>query len=93
MGYRMADRLENPWMSRFIEFEDADHVVGKLSAPHNITGKTLQELALPKNYATMVLVVERRGRKVLPVADLVIEEGDTLWLFGEKSRIALLIGK
>ena len=93
MGRRIADRLENPWMASFSEFDDDDHIAGKFKVLGDMVGRSLKELALPAAYGTMVLVVDREGKKMRPHADLVIREGDSIWLFGERSRMKLLLEK
>ena len=91
MGRRTADVLERPWMSRFTGLGDENHLAGKLEAPQEMVGKPLKELSLPARFGTTVITVERGGRNHLPHADFVIEKGDTLWLFGEKARMAPLL--
>jgi trk system potassium uptake protein TrkA len=91
MGRRLADLLENPWMDKFIEFDDESLLMGKIKAQPDMTGKTLKDLAMPAKYGSTVVLVERGGAKLLPTADLSIEDGDEIWLFGERNRLAPLL--
>ncbi|MDR1020458.1 MAG: TrkA family potassium uptake protein [Synergistaceae bacterium] len=91
MGRRLADLLENPWMDKFIEFDDENLLMGKIKAQSDMTGKTLKDLAMPAKYGSTVVLVERGGAKLLPTADLSIEDGDEIWLFGERHRLAPLL--
>ncbi len=91
MGRRTADVLTKPWMSSFTSLGDDNHLVGKLKAPQEMAGKSLKELALPNRFGTMIIAIEREGRNKLPHADFVLGEGDTLWLFGEKTRMTPLL--
>jgi trk system potassium uptake protein TrkA len=87
MGRRLADLLENPWMDKFIEFDDDNLLMGKINAQPDMTGHTLKDLALPSKYGCTVALVERGASKLLPTAGLVIKEGDEIWLFGAKERL------
>jgi trk system potassium uptake protein TrkA len=91
MGRRLADLLENPWMDKFIEFDDENLLMGKIKAEAGMTGKTLKDLAMPAKYGSTVVLVERDGVKLLPTADLSIEDDDEIWLFGERDRLAPLL--
>jgi trk system potassium uptake protein TrkA len=91
MGRRLADLLENPWMDKFIEFDDENLLMGKIKAQSDMTGKTLKDLAMPAKYGSTVVLVERGNVKLLPTADLSIEDGDEIWLFGERNRLAPLL--
>lgn len=91
MGRRTADLLEKPWLNEFTELSDENHITGKIPVSDEMVGKSLKELALPSRYGTIVMIVERSGKNILPHADLVIENGDKIWLFGEKARMAPLI--
>ena len=91
MGRRLADLLENPLMDKFIEFDDENLLMGKIKAQADMTGKTLKDLAMPAKYGSTVVLVERGGVKLLPTADLPIEDDDEIWLFGERNRLAPLL--
>jgi trk system potassium uptake protein TrkA len=91
MGRRVADLLENPWMNSFLEFEEDNLVMGKVSAQKDMFGKTLKELALPAKYGSTVTMIERGSKKIRPGADLLIQDGDEIWLFGEKDRLTPLL--
>ena len=91
MGRRTADILEKPWMSRFTGLGDEDHLAGKLETPREMAGKTLKELSLPDRFGTTIVAIQRDGRNNLPHANFVLEEGDMLWLFGDKSRMTPLL--
>jgi trk system potassium uptake protein TrkA len=91
MGRRLADLLENPWMNNFFELEEDGLLMGKIPAQADMVGKTLKELSLPARYGSTVTIVERGSKKILPSADLVIQDDDEIWLFGEKDRLAPLL--
>lgn len=91
MGRRTADILENPWLLHFTEFDDSDLITGKIPAQPEMIGKSLKELALPGKYSATVTVVEREGRKLMANANLVILEGDSIWLFGVKNKLSELL--
>jgi trk system potassium uptake protein TrkA len=91
MGRRVADLLENPWMNNFLEFEEDNLVMGKVPAQEYMFGKTLKELALPAKYGSTVIMIERGSKKIRPGADLLIQDGDEIWLFGEKDRLTPLL--
>jgi trk system potassium uptake protein TrkA len=91
MGRRVADLLENPWMNSFIEFEEDSLLMGKIEAQPDMIGHTLKQLALPSRYGCTVIIIERGRKKLLPGADLVIQEDDEIWLFGERESLAPLL--
>ena len=91
MGQRTADLLENPWMAHFVEFTDGHLITGKIPPQPEMIGKALKDLDLPRHYGCIVTLVERGSQRVMPKASLVIEEGDKIWLFGEKDRLAPLL--
>ena len=91
IGRRTADLLENPWLSQFAELGDENHVTGKIDAPDFMLGKNLKDLALPAQYGTMVMVIERDGKKYLPAAEFTVEHGDVLWVFGDKRMLSPLL--
>ena len=91
MGRRTADLLQNPWLDHFAQLGEENLIVGKIDAQDDMIGKSLKQLALPGKYGTIVTIVERAGRKILPSAELVLEKGDRIWLFGEKEKLALLL--
>ena len=91
MGRRTADILENPWLAHFTEFGDEDLITGKIPAQPEMVGKSLKELALPSRYSATVTIVERDGRKIMANANLVIQDGDSIWLFGSKDSLSELL--
>lgn len=91
MGRRTADLLENPWMAHFTDFGEDDLMTGKITAQGEMVGKSLKELSLPGKYGTTITVVERRSRRLMPNAELVIQEGDAIWLFGAKESLMTLL--
>jgi trk system potassium uptake protein TrkA len=91
MGRRVADLLENPWMNTFIEFGDENLLMGKIDAQPDMTGRTLQDLALPSKYGCTVALIERGATKLLPAAGIIIEAGDEIWIFGERKRLELFL--
>jgi trk system potassium uptake protein TrkA len=91
MGRRVAVLVENPWMDSVLEFEVDNMVLGKVAAQKDMFGKTLKELALPAKYGSTVMMIERGTKKIRPGADLLIQDGDEIWLFGEKERLTPLL--
>ena len=91
MGHRTADLLEHPWLDNFAEVEGDSLIAGRMHAPENMVGKSLQELSLPSVNGMTVTMVEREDAKIMPTAGLVIQKGDTLWLFGEREHIEPLL--
>lgn len=91
MGQRTADLLENPWMMRFVEAGDGHLITGNIPPQPDMVGKALKNLDLPRRYGCIVTLVERGSQRIFPQADLVIEQGDKIWIFGEKDRLAPLL--
>ncbi len=91
MGQRTADLLENPWMAHFVESTDGNLITGKIPPQPDMIGMALKDLSLPRHYGCIVTLVERGSLRILPKADLILEEGDKIWLFGEKERLAPLL--
>ncbi|GHV51360.1 potassium transporter KtrA [Synergistales bacterium] len=91
MGHRIADVLENPWMNNFIGFEDDKLIMGKMPILGDMVGKTLKDLALPSKYGCTVAMIERRGKKILPNANVTLELNDEIWVFGEREQLEPLL--
>lgn len=91
MGRRTADLLVTPWLNFFSEFNDNIHMAGRFPAPEAVLGKPLRELDLQKRYGMTIIAVVRGGKCLLPSAELVMEEGDDMLVFGDKQRMAPLM--
>lgn len=91
MGKRIADMLEHPWLDHFADLGDDNHVTGRVPAFPEMIGRSLKELSLPARFGCTVMILERGGKKIMPHADLVILEGDRIWLFGDRQRMAPLL--
>ena len=91
MGRRTADLLINPWLHFFSESTDDIHMAGRFPAPEAVLGKPLRELDLQRRYGMTVVSVIRGGKCLLPSADLVMEEGDNMLVFGDRQRMAPLM--
>lgn len=90
-GRRVADLLERPWMSHLMESSDGKIIFGEIAAPPGIIGQTLAQLELPKRYGCVVALVERDGRRIMPMANMKIKVSDKLWFCGEKDRLGPLL--
>ena len=93
MGRRIADLLINPWLNFFSEFNDDTHVAGNFPAPKAILGKPLQELNLQRRYGMTVVSVIRGDKCLFPSAELILEEGDNMLVFGNRQLMAPLMSQ
>ena len=91
MGRRTADLLLNPWLNFFSESNDNVHVAGRFPAPKAVLGKPLRELNLQSRYGMTVVSVVRGDKYLLPSAELILEEGDNMLVFGDRQRMAPLM--
>lgn len=92
-----AQRLARSLLARYAQdyFEIAEGVsVVEMLAPQEFVGKTLAETNMRKSHGLTVLVIERRDpqtgqriRIVSPSGDDVIQEGDTLLIFGPDRKL------
>jgi monovalent cation:H+ antiporter-2, CPA2 family len=56
-----------------------------------LAGQTIRTSGIRERFHAMVVGIERGGeRKINPDSDLVLREGDVLWIAGERERIAAL---
>lgn len=92
MGVRTANLLVRPWESFFADFADGEHMAGHILAPESILGRPLRELDLQTTYGMTIVLVLRKDAYVLPHGDLVLEQGDDILVFGDKQRMAPLLG-
>lgn len=82
MGERLALLLLHPWMSHFAQLPGSLVHVGEIRPLPEMEGKTLAELDFRTRYNAVVLNVNREGKRFIPRADTVIEQGDRILVAG-----------
>jgi trk system potassium uptake protein TrkA len=87
----MGERVARSLVSRNIIDQinlSADFSLVELSAPEEITGRTLQESNLRKKYGVTLLAI-RRGKDIIisPGARQMVEEGDVLIVIGGNEKL------
>ncbi len=90
MGERVAKSLAGLHILDYFELDPHTSIV-EIVAPKDLTGKTLRELDLRREYGVNVVCVKRRAEtNLLPGADTKIEQGDVLVLSGKNEQLELL---
>lgn len=87
MGSRLADQFVNPWLSGFSQIPGNGYIVGEIPPLAEMVGKTLFELDFRKAFGATVLLVDRKGQKLLPERDTVILPEDRLMIVGDRDRL------
>ncbi len=95
VGARLAARLSRRGLLEVLPLGD-DVEITELRAPEALAGRTLKELGLPRRFQVTVLAVRRgspqSGRVLLADANLRIEAGDVLVMFGPVGAAARFAG-
>ncbi len=94
VGISIAEKLLNPGMLTYMQLPD-HYEIAEVEAPHNIVGRSLDDLDLRKRYNINLITIKRQekieqnGEQLkeyhiigVPQSDTLIEEGDTLLLMG-----------
>ncbi|MBC7323658.1 MAG: TrkA family potassium uptake protein [Acetomicrobium sp.] len=87
MGIRIAENIVFPWLSEFAALPGSSYLVGSIEAKEEMWGKTLAELNFRQRYNLTVLLLERKGTKLIPSPDTVFQQGDVLTVIGEREDI------
>lgn len=87
MGERLALLMVHPWVSRFAQLPGSDFYVGEIRPIPEMEGKTLSELDFRRRYNAVVLNVNRSGRRFIPSAETVVEEGDLILVAGRREDL------
>ncbi len=93
VGAVVAKRLVNPNLFSYVNMPDG-YAIAEINPPEYIIGKTLDEIHLRKNYKIKLITVKRNlnseskdaGMHILgvPQADILIQKGDRLIIFGHE---------
>ncbi|HPJ24651.1 MAG TPA: TrkA family potassium uptake protein [Synergistaceae bacterium] len=86
-GERLAELLINPWLSSFSSLPGSNLLVGSVSPLPEMLGKTLIELNFRNTYNAIVLCIRRGEATLLPKADTLLQEGDSLVLAGKEEEM------
>ena len=88
---RCLDRVEKYKQERETEIEAAHHVVLSpylVDENSGIAGKTIRDLNTRENAVCMIIGIDRGQRSMRDFhADFVLENGDVIWLAGEKEAV------
>lgn len=93
MGKVVAHRLRSPTVLHEMDLGGGYRIINWM-APDNMVGKSLSELALPKNFRVQVIAIRKEsedGVMETPVAQTVIGEGDLLLLSGYEKDLSGLL--
>lgn len=93
---KIARMLLHPALEDLIDATaSADLAIDRLHTPRmkGMVGQSLRSLALPSKYGVSIMAVEKAGgqRYFSPSADRVIEEGDSLIVFGPTEAVEKLL--
>ncbi len=87
MGERVAKSLAGLHILDYFELDPHTSIV-EIVTPESLTGKTLRELDLRKEFGVNVVCVKRGGEMDLsPGADTIITQGDVLILSGRNEQL------
>ncbi len=92
IAVKLARQLTNPSMIDYLDLAD-DHVMAELLPPLEFTGKSLAELDLRREYNVLVVAVRESIPEkfvLLPPAEYVVKDSDTLIMLGKSADIAQL---
>jgi trk system potassium uptake protein len=83
-GLRLAETLASPNLLERAVLDDT-HSLTEMKAPQSLAGHAVANLA---QYAVTVLLIQRQANLMpCPPAQTIIEEGDTLFVVGERERL------
>ncbi len=94
MAHRLALRLTKPNILEFLPLEEGFTIV-QIDPPPSFIGKSLKDLNLRSRYQVNITAVKEmltEGFVMVPHADFVIKEDDTLILIGKESDIQKIKG-
>ena len=79
MGNRIAMKEIEPNIVEHMKFTD-NYILVEIKAPVSFFGKTLEKLALRKNYKVNIIAIKKENgeMEITPMGDTVIEKGDTM---------------
>ncbi|HOO62865.1 MAG TPA: TrkA C-terminal domain-containing protein, partial [Synergistaceae bacterium] len=75
------------WLSSFSSLPGSNLLVGSVSPLPEMLGKTLIELNFRNTYNAIVLCIRRGEATLLPKADTLLQEGDSLVLAGKEEEM------
>jgi trk system potassium uptake protein TrkA len=103
VGAVVAERLLHPTMVNFLNLAD-NYVITEIKAPKSIIGQTLEEIQLRESYNINLVTIKnevqelngkemitRQHIKGVPHRDTIVEENDSLVIFGSNKDIEKFI--
>lgn len=91
MGQIVADRVVYANLHRFSHLQGEDLFVGEIGVSPEMVGKTLHEMDFRKTYHASVLMVEQKGRWILPRPNEPLEENSRLMIVGSPDDVDKLL--
>ena len=90
MAYRLAHRLEATRVLDFVQLSEKLNI-SKLIAPDKLTGKTVMDVNLRRDFGVNIIAVENGSSLTETITpDYVFRSGDILFLSGSKSNLEKL---
>ncbi len=104
VAFIVAERLLNPSIISFLQLPD-DYEIAEIKAPKAITERSIEEIGLRKKYSLTIVTIKRAFEKKdkngevqeeehilgVPSSDTVIQEKDTIIVFGQSKDVARFI--
>lgn len=92
MGQKLAHSLIAPTIIDLIELSD-DYSIVEVTAPEDMTGRTLKDLDLRARYGISVIALKKNGggiTNIAPAADDLVQAGDIIVAVGENRDLKKL---
>lgn len=92
MGKEIAHKLHRPSIIREMELGDGYRII-QVKTPEAMAGKTLLELALPKNYGVQLVAIRSAHSVQVPSGETTLGADDLLLMCGHDRDLTKLIEK